>query len=308
MSFFRVTCLLVAILVPVGAIAQDGRSNIQQLQGAVFRSDTREVVLHVTVADRRDQVVDDLAENNFRVFEDGEAVDVRFFRQEDVPVSIGILVDNSGSMSNKRERVNAAALAFVRASNPEDEMFIVNFNDQAYRDSDYTNDQTRIQDALERIDSRGGTALYDAVRASLDYLTSKARNEKRVLLLISDGEDNASQAQLEVLVRELQESGANQTSIYAIGLLTEEEKRSAKRAERAIRHLTRATGGPAYFPATVDQVTSLMQRIAADIRNQYTIAYAPSEKTIAGFREIRIDLVDVPKRASVRHRPGYFVE
>ncbi len=308
MRSIRVICLLAIVLMPVGAIAQDGRANIQQVQDPVFRSDTREVVLHVTVADRRDRLVGDLAERNFNVFEDGQAVDVRFFRQEDVPVSIGILVDNSGSVRNKRQRVNAAALEFVKASNPEDEMFIVNFNDEAYRDADYTNDQTRIQDALERIDSRGGTALYDAVRASLDYLTEKDRNEKRVLLLISDGEDNASQAQLEVLVRELQESGANQTSIYAIGLLTEEEKRSAKRAERAIRHLTRATGGPAYFPATVDAVTSLMRQIATDIRNQYTIAYAPTERPAGGFREIRIDLVDAPKRASVRHRPGYFVE
>lgn len=307
MRFFRVACLLAVILTPVGIMGQDGRANIRS-QDLVFRADTSEVVLHVTVADRQDRLVGNLAERNFRVFEDGHAVDVRFFRQEDVPVSIGILVDNSGSMRNKRLRVNAAALEFVKASNPEDEMFVVNFNDEAYRDTDYTNDPTRIKDALQRIDSRGGTALYDAVRASLDYLSSKASNDKRVLLLISDGEDNASKAELEVLVRELQESDANQTSIYAIGLLSEEEKGSAKRAARAIKHLTRATGGPAYFPATVDEVTSLMRQIAMDIRNQYTIAYTPIEKPGGGFREIRIDLVDVPKRASVRHRPGYFVE
>ena len=96
-----------------------------------------------------------------------------------MPVSIGILVDNSGSMGDKRLRVNAAALEFVKASNPEDEMFVVNFNDQAYRDADITNDQSRIQDALQRIDARNGTALYDAVRASLDYLQEKAHNEKR---------------------------------------------------------------------------------------------------------------------------------
>jgi Ca-activated chloride channel homolog len=146
------------------------------------------------------------------------------------------------------------------------------------------------------------------VRASLDYLTEKAHNEKRVLLLISDGEDNASKAELEVLVRELQEAGSSQTQIYAIGLLTEEEKRSAKRAERAIKYLTRATGGPAYFPATVDEVTSLMDQIAADIRNQYTIAYTPATINGAGFREINIDLIGADKRNTVRHRPGYFSE
>jgi len=306
MRFLRVACLLTAAL-PVGLWAQDVRSSLQP-EELVFRADTREVVLHVTVVDRWDRLVTDLGQSNFRIFENGQPVNIKFFRQEDVPVSIGILVDNSGSMRDKRQRVNAAALEFVKASNPEDEMFIVNFNDEAYRDTDYTNDQARIQDALQRIDSRGGTALYDAVRASLDYLAEKAHNEKRVLLLISDGEDNASKAELEVLVRELQEAGSGQTSIYAIGLLTEEEKRSAKRAERAIKYLTRATGGPAYFPATVDEVTSLMTQIAADIRNQYTIAYTPATVTAAGFREINIDLVGSDKRNSVRHRPGYFGE
>lgn len=307
MRFLRVACLLTAALPWVSLWAQNGRTNIQSGE-LVFRSDTREVVLHVTVVDKRDRLVTDLGQANFRILENGQPVNIKFFRQEDVPVSIGILVDNSGSMRDKRMRVNAAALEFVKASNPEDEMFIVNFNDAAYRDTDYTNDQTRIQDALQRIDSRGGTALYDAVRASLDYLTEKAHNEKRVLLLISDGEDNASKAELEVLVRELQEAASSQTQIYAIGLLTEEEKRSAKRAERAIKYLTRATGGPAYFPATVDEVTSLMRQIAADIRNQYTIAYTPATVAGAGFREIAIDLVGTDKRNIVRHRPGYFSE
>jgi VWFA-related protein len=291
----------------VGLLAQDVRTNIQP-EELVFRSDTREVVLHVTVVDKRDRLVTDLGQANFRIVENGQPVDIKFFRQEDVPVSIGIVVDNSGSMRDKRLRVNAAALEFVKASNPEDEMFVVNFNDEAYRDADYTNDQARIQDALQRIDSRGGTALYDAVRASLDYLTEKAHNEKRVLLLISDGEDNASKAELEVLVRELQEADSSQTQIYAIGLLSEEEKRSAKRAERAIRYLTRATGGPAFFPATVDEVTALMHQIAADIRNQYTIAYTPAAGVAPGFREIAIELVGTDKRNTVRHRPGYFSE
>lgn len=307
MRFLPVACLLTAALPSAVLWAQEVRTNIQSGE-LVFTADTREVVLHVTVVDKRDQLVTDLGQANFRISENGQPVDIKFFRQEDVPVSIGMVVDNSGSMRDKRLRVNAAALEFVKASNPEDEIFVVNFNDEAYRDADYTNDQTRIQDALQRIDSRGGTALYDAVRASLDYLTEKAHNEKRVLLLISDGEDNASKAELEVLVRELQEADLGQTQIYAIGLLTEEEKRSAKRAERAIKYLTHATGGPSYFPATVDEVTSLMRQIAADIRNQYTIAYTPATPDATGFREIAIDLVGTDKRNTVRHRPGYFSE
>jgi VWFA-related protein len=200
MRLLPFACLLAAVSTSAVLWAQEVRTNIQS-GDVVFRTDTREVVLHVTVVDKRDQLVTDLGQSNFRITENGQPVDIKFFRQEDVPVSIGILVDNSGSMRDKRLRVNAAALEFVKESNPEDEMFVVNFNDEAYRDADYTNDQSRIQDALQRIDSRGGTALYDAVRASLDYLNEKAHNEKRVLLLISDGEDNASKAQLEVLVR-----------------------------------------------------------------------------------------------------------
>ena len=138
-------------------------------------------------------------------------------------------------------------------------------------------------------------------------MEKKAKRDKRVLLVITDGEDNASQGQLETLVRELQERDS-QTIVYAIGLLSEEEKRSAKRAQRAIRHVTRSTGGPAYFPVTVDEVSELTKRIAYDIRNQYTLTYSPPEGRPGGFREIRIELQGKAKKYDVRHRPGYFSE
>ena len=142
---------------------------------------------------------------------------------------------------------------------------------------------------------------------SLDYLNEKAKHDKRVLLLISDGEDNASQPKLdlETLVRQLQEQNSA-TTIYSIGLLSEEEKGSAKRAARAIRNITRSTGGPAYFPATVDEVHSLTKQIAYDIRNQYMLTYSPSDLETKGFRQIRIDLQGKGKRYTARHRPGYF--
>lgn len=276
-------------------------------QDPVFRATTNLVVLHVTVVDKDDQVITDLNREDFQIFEDGKPQKIDLFQQEDVPVSVGILVDNSGSMRDKRLRVNAAAVEFVRASNPEDEVFIVNFNDDAFLDSDFTNDIDRMQDALQRIDSRGGTAFYDAIQMSMDHMKKKAKREKQVLLVITDGEDNASRAQLETLVRELQEQ-ESQILVYAIGLLSEEEKRSAKRAQRAIRHVTRSTGGPAYFPGTVDEVSSLTKRIAYDIRNQYTIAYSAPEGRPAGFHEIRIELQGKAKRYDVRHRPGYFSE
>ncbi len=291
---------------PYPAWAQGGTPS-DSPQDPVFVGGTSLVVLHVTVADKDDQLITTLSEEDFRILEDGEPQKIRLFQQEDVPVSVGILVDNSGSMRDKRRRVNTAAVEFVKASNPEDEVFIVNFNDDAYLDSDFTNDVDRLQDALQRIDSRGGTALYDAIQMSMDHVRKKAKRDKRVLLAITDGEDNASRAQLENLVRELQEQDS-QTIVYAIGLLSEEEKGSAKRAKRAIRYVTRATGGPSYFPSTVDEVSELTARIAIDIRNQYTLTYSPPEGGAPGYREIKIALRGKAKKYNVRHRPGYFSE
>ena len=279
----------------------------QETQDPIFTSDTKLVVLHTTVVDRQDRVVSDLTESDIKIFEDDQRQQVKLFVKEDVPVSVGILVDNSGSMRDKRLKVNAAAVEFVKASNPDDEVFIVNFNDEAYLDADFTNDIARMQDALQRIDSRGGTAFFDAIQMSLDHVKGKGQHDKRVLLVITDGEDNSSNTELELLVRELQQE-ENNVSIYAIGLLTEEEKGSAKRASRAIRYVSRATGGPAYFPTTVDEVSALTQQIAHDIRNQYTLTYSPAGDKPPGFRRIKIELTGQNKRHKVRHRPGYYAK
>ena len=304
MTFHKPFALAAALtIVLAGALIAPAQN-----EDPIFTADARLVVLHVTVADKDEQLVTDLAREDFSVFEDDKPQVVKDFRQEDVPVSVGILVDNSGSMRDKRLKVNSAAVEFVRSSNPEDEVFIVNFNDEAYLDTNgFTNDIALMQDALQRIDSRGGTALYDAVQMSLDFLNKKAKNDKRVLLVLSDGEDNASRAELENVVRELQEQEKT-TTIYAVGLLSDEERRSAKRAERALKYIARATGGPAYFPETADEVASLTKRIAADIRNQYTITYTPAENPTPGFRQVRVDLEGKAKRHQVRHRPGYYAQ
>jgi Ca-activated chloride channel family protein len=294
--------LLFFLLAPPFAPAQG-----EQEEGTipVFQGGTELVVLHVTVADKNERIITDLVESDFEIYENGVQQEIKLFQREDVPVSVGILVDNSGSMRDKRLRVNAAALDFVKASNPQDEVFIVNFNDEFFVDAPFTNDIARMQDGLQRIDSRGGTAMYLAVQASLDYMADKAKHDKRALLVISDGEDNASQPKtdLETLVRELQEQDNS-----AIGLLGEEEKGSAKRAQRAIKYITRATGGPSYFPDTVDEVLSLTKQIAYDIRNQYTIAYTPKDLDTKGFRQIEIKLIGKGRKNTVRHRPGYFAE
>jgi Ca-activated chloride channel family protein len=270
---------------------------------AQFRSDTRLVVLHASVTDRKGKLITNLARNEFKVFENGQPQEVKIFRREDIPVSLGILIDDSGSMMSKRARVEAAALAMVRESNPEDEVFIVNFNDDAYLDVPFTSDIHKLEQGLARIDSRGGTAMRDALSMSLDYMNKNAKKDKKVLLVITDGNDNASNTSLEKVV-----SRANQadTLVYSIGLFTDEEKREATKARRALNELVNATGGLAFYPKDIGDVQSQALEIAHDIRNQYTIAYSPTIQQLDGsYRQIKVT-VDAPGKPTVRTRSGYF--
>ncbi|PYU15433.1 MAG: VWA domain-containing protein, partial [Acidobacteria bacterium] len=239
-----------------------------------IQRDVNLVVLHATVLDDRGRFVPDLKQENFRVLEDKVEQKLALFKREDIPISVGLVVDNSGSMRDKRDRVNTAALTFVKTSNPNDEAFIVNFNDDYYLDldKDFTSDLNEMKDALERIDSRGSTALYDALIGSLDHL-KKGHRDKKVLLVITDGVDNASRKSLEVTVQEAQRSEA---LIYAVGLFSQETKSDAKRARRALNSLTQATGGLAFFPERTEDTEAICTQIAHDIRNQYTLAYYPT--------------------------------
>ena len=296
-------CFLLAFSAALAGAQPAGKES-QPDPGLTFKADTKLVVLHTSVLDKEERFVTDLPQGAFRVYEEDALQSLRIFRREDVPVSLGILVDNSGSMRDKRRKVNVAAVNFVKSSNPKDEVFIVNFNDEAFLDSDFTSDVLRLQDALQRINSRGGTALYDATGMSLDHLKEKAKWDKQVLLIVTDGEDNASAVELEELVRRLQETD---TVIYAIGLLSEEDRGSARRATRAIRHIVRATGGAAFFPKSVDQVSAIAQQIARDIRNQYILAYSPPRGGAPGFRKVKVVLSGKnTKNLRVRHRPGYY--
>ncbi len=252
-----------------------------------------------------------LKQENFRVLEDKIEQKLAVFKQEDVPVSVGLVIDNSGSMKDKRPEVNTAALTFVETSNPQDEAFVVNFNDDYYLDTehDFTNDVNEMKAALERIDARGSTALYDAIIGSLDHL-KKGHKDKKVLLVVTDGEDNASRHHLEDVVEEAQRSEA---LIYAIGLYSKEdyhEERSAmNKAKRGLQELAQATGGLAFFPEEVDDTEAICTQIAHDIRNQYTIAYYPSNTAQDGtYRSIQVEIIP-PKgagRLTVRTRTGYY--
>ena len=269
----------------------------------VFRKEVDEVTLHATVVDDKNRLVTTLDRSDFTVYEDGQPQKVTSFRREDIPVAMGIVIDNSGSMRDKRTAVNAAAINFVRSSNPQDKVFIVNFNEDFFLDQDYTASIPKLKDALERIEARGGTALYDAVVASSDHLKKSGTLEKKVLLVVTDGEDNASRESLEQAIRRLQEE--NGPTVYTIGLLGEEH---SKRARRALREMAEETGGVAFFPQGVNEVDAITQQIAHDIRNQYTIGYKPSKpQGEGGFRTVKVDAnAKGYKKLQVRTRSGYY--
>jgi VWFA-related protein len=275
--------------------------------GAVIRVDTRLIVCHTTVLDKSGHLITDLPESAFTVYEDGVKQSIKVFKREDLPVSIGLVIDNSGSMRDKRAKVAAAALALVKASNKEDESFVVNFNDEAFLDlphnKEFTNDLNELEEALSRIDARGGTAMRDAIRMSIDWVKEKGHRDKKVLVVVTDGNDNSSVISLENLVKAAQQAGV---LIYSVGLLSEEERREAQKARRALLDLAEATGGEVFFPKELSEVDRIAGQVARDIRGQYTIAYTPGDTTMDGkFRSIKI-AVNAPGKPTVRTRNGYY--
>jgi len=268
-----------------------------------FKKKVEEVVLHATVVDQKQHLVSGLRQGDFTVLEDGRPMVITSFHQEDIPVAIGIVIDNSGSMRDKRQKVNQAAINLVRASNPQDQVFVVNFNDEYYLDQDFTSDLNRLRDGLDHIESRGGTALYDAVVASADHLAKGARLDKKVLLVVTDGEDNASRESLEQCVRRLQD--LNGPTVYTIGILGDD--REAHRAKRALTALALQSGGVAFFPKDLNEVDNITRQVAHDIRNQYTIGYKPVDPNRPGFRKVQVE-AHAPgyKHLVVRTRSGYY--
>ena len=270
----------------------------------VFKARVEEVVLHATVVDDRQRLVTNLDKSAFTVYEDGQPQQITSFRHEDIPVSIGVVIDNSGSMREKRHEVNQAAINLVRASNPRDEIFVVNFNDEYYLDQDFTASIPKLQEALERIESRGGTALYDAIVASADHLKKNARLEKKVLMVVTDGEDNASRESLEQAIRRLQ--AENGPTVYTVGLLWGEGH--LKRAKRALQEMAEDTGGVSFFPRDLSEVDNITRQIAHDIRNQYTIGYRPTRpQTEGGYRTVKVEArAKGYGKLQVRTRSGYY--
>ncbi len=276
--------------------------------GFTLQRDVEEVLLPATVVDDHGKFVDTLQKDNFKVFEDGAPQTIASFQHQDMPISLAILVDNSGSMRTKRQAVNSSAIDLVKASNHDDESMIVNFADEAYQDTELTGSIPKLQDGLSHIESKGGTALYDAVIASADYMTKAAKRPKQVILIITDGEDNASSSTLEETVRRVQ--NLQGPVVYCIGLLFEDNGvgREGRRARRALQELADETGGVAFFPKSLAQVDETAQEVAKDIRSQYTIGYhSTAPITKPGYRTVHVDAkAKGMNRLIVRTRPGYF--
>ena len=273
-----------------------------------LRRNVDEVVLNCTVVDSHGHLVNDLTQDEFQVLEDNAPQNIISFQHSDLPVSIGILVDNSGSMRDKRSAVVTAALDLVRASNPDDEAFIVNFSDEAFLDQDFTSSIARLNEGLARIQSAGGTALYDAVVASANHLAEGARHPKQVLLIITDGEDNASSLSLVQAIHRVQDLQG--PVIYSIGLLFGKDNTAgeANTAKRALNELSAETGGLAFFPHSLSDVDSVAAEVAHDIRNQYTIGYHSTiPMSLGGYRTVHVD-VRAPHHGKlfVRTRAGYY--
>lgn len=283
---------------------------IQKGQNGVYtlHENVDEVLLSCTVIDEKGHPVEGLTQADFRVWEDNAPQRVSSFRHQDQPVSIGLLIDNSGSMRDKRTAINNAALELMRESNRQDTAFVVNFNDHAYLDQGFTKDLVSLNRGLSHFDSKGTTALYDAVAASADELSKHATYSKQVLLIVSDGADNASHLTEQKAIQRVQDLGG--PVVYSIGLLYDADQREYQSAHEALQTLSDDTGGVAYFPRSLEEVNSIASDVARDIRNQYTIGYHSTNlSSKGGFRVVHVEAIGRKgAKLSVRTRRGYYAK
>ncbi|MGD1158284.1 MAG: VWA domain-containing protein [Terriglobia bacterium] len=297
-------CLLI-ILPGVARPQEASTSELRQVNPYKISVSVDSVVLHATVQNHKGTPVSGLSKDDFQVYEDGALQQIEYYSHEDIPVTVGLVVDNSGSMGPKRPEVIAAAMAFARSSNPQDQMFVVNFNERVSFglpiDKPFTDQTAQLQVALSRIIANGETALYDALAVALEHL-KKGNRDKKVLIVVSDGGDNASK---HTLAQVLAMAGQSDAIIYTIDIYVEED---LDRNPNALRRLAKATGGEAFLVESLPEVVPICERIAHDIRSQYTLAYAPANRKQDGtYRVIHVKAAAPGQgRLSVRTRAGYY--
>ena len=271
------------------------------------------VLMHVSVFDQANHFVSGLKKENFRVYEDGVQQEVTSFSREDVPVSMGIVIDRSGSMKGKIDQVIKAALAFIRASNPEDQVFLIAFDDEVELIQDFTNDIDEITDSLDNVSLMGGTALYDAVYLGVQKAQTGTK-PKKAIVVISDGEDMDSYYKLEEVVTKVQEEDVQ---VFGVGFLTQRDgegilgwfkKPPAELAQNALTLISEETGGKAFFPGKLTDIHTIVAEIAHELRSQYSIGYFSSNQARDGtFRRVKIELTGKgTENKRIRHRRGYY--
>ncbi|HXC44449.1 MAG TPA: VWA domain-containing protein [Candidatus Dormibacteraeota bacterium] len=263
------------------------------------------VVLQATALDHKGALVSGLEKDDFQIYEDGMLQPIKHFSHADIPVTVGLVIDNSGSMRPKRHDVIAAALAFARSSNPQDQMFVVNFNERVSfglpGTIPFTDQVAQLEVALSRTNADGQTALYDAVAAALEHL-KRGNRDKKVLIVISDGGDNTSKHTLPQIMAMARQSDA---IIYTIGIFDEQDE---DRNPHVLKQLAKDTGGETFLPESLKDLAPVCERIAHDIRNQYTLAYIPINRKRDGtYRAIQVKASGQGRgRLSVRTRTGYY--
>ena len=302
---FWISGLLAAALLVCGAAAHTRTQQPAQTttanQGKISVL-TELVVLPVRVTGEDGDFVSGLAQERFRVYEDGRRQPITLFRQEDTPVTVGLVVDHSSSMGPKLENVAVAVSAFAQSSNPEDEMFVVDFGDKVSVElpggKPFTSNPRELAQAVSAVSARGMTALYDAVAEGLNHLKI-GRSDKKALIIVSDGGDTASGRKYADI---LELAHRSQAVIYAIGLVGSQEEENPE----ILRRLCKDTGGLAFFPTQVQSVSDISASIAHDLREQYTIGFDPEKKNDGSFRKIRVE-VTAPGlgKLHVRTRSGY---
>jgi Ca-activated chloride channel family protein len=299
------TLILLSMLVTVLGTPVAGR---QDRDGSDFSISVNVGValFNVTVTDNKGRHVSGLKASDFHVLENGRTQEIELFSAENVPATIGIVMDNSGSMRSKRADAQQAALAFVGASNPADELFLVAFNEKVHMglpdELRFTSDFGQIQSALTQMKPAGRTALYDATVFALEHLQTGTRDRK-ALVVLSDGGDNASRRKLTDLLEISRRSSA---TIYTIGIYDENDP---DRNPRVLRKIAESSGGRAYFPRSLSNLDEVWRDIADEIRSQYTIGYVPSKSSggSASYRSVKITAAQNGKFLNVTTREGYIL-
>jgi len=307
-SRFAAIYLIAAVLllwVSSAVHSQPGGFVTLQSAQSTIAVKTELVPLPVSVTDASGNVVAGLKLQDFRIYENGRPQDISLFEDGDNPVSVGLIVDHSRSMGAKLPAVAAAVAAFARSSNPQDEMFVVDFNDdvmvELMNGKAFTSDASELAKAVRAVAARGRTALYDAIAEGLVHL-QLAHWGRKALIIVSDGGDNASQQKFSQVLALARRS---QVMIYSIVLVGADEEENPKILQR----LSKETGGVAYFPSSVESVTDVSMRIARDLREQYTLGFVPEKLDKSGsFRKLDVKVTAAGRgKIHVRTRPGYFV-